>query len=80
MGWITRNAFYVAVTRARKSVHIITALRAGGAVRSHHFLDRLPDANLEFSKYTKGKRLQVVLRNRTELARYLQFLATQGRR
>jgi superfamily I DNA/RNA helicase len=31
MGWITRNAFYVAMTRARRSLHIVTALKAGGA-------------------------------------------------
>ncbi len=80
MGWVTRNAFYVAMTRARKSLHVITALKAGGAARPHGFLARLPDANLEFSRYTKGKRTQVVLGSRTELIRYLQFLATQGRR
>jgi ATP-dependent exoDNAse (exonuclease V) alpha subunit len=30
MSWVTRNAFYVAMTRARRSLHIVTALKAGG--------------------------------------------------
>jgi superfamily I DNA/RNA helicase len=55
MQWITRNAFFVAMSRARKSLHLVTALSAGGATEPHKFLSRLPDANIEFSKYTKGK-------------------------
>ena len=27
MSWVTRNAFFVATTRARRSVHLMTALR-----------------------------------------------------
>ena len=39
IGWVTGNAFYVAMTRARHSLHIITALKAGGAACPHDFLD-----------------------------------------
>jgi superfamily I DNA/RNA helicase len=80
MGWVTRNAFYVAMTRARKSLHLVTALKAGGATGPHHYLDRLPDANLEFSKYAKGNRTQEMLRGRTGFARYLGNLGNQGGR
>lgn len=80
MSWVTRNAFFVAMTRARKSLHIITALRAGGAARPHQFLDQLPNANLEFSKYTKGNRTQSRVNTRMELIQYLRNLGTQGRR
>lgn len=78
--WVTRNAFFVAMTRARKSLHIITALRAGGATRPHDFLAQLPDANLEFSRYTKGNRTQTRIGARRDLIQYLQNLGAQGRR
>lgn len=80
MNWVTRNAFFVANTRARKSLHIITALKAGGAVRPHAFLDHLPDTNLEFSKYMKGERKRVAFQNRSEFLGYLKSLNSQGRR
>jgi superfamily I DNA/RNA helicase len=80
MGFVTRNAFYVALTRARKSLHLITALKAGGAKCPHDYLARLPDANLEFSRYTKGNRTQEVLASRADLARYLQRLDRSKRR
>jgi UvrD-like helicase C-terminal domain len=37
MGWVTENAFYVAITRARKSLHMVTALKAGGRQAHTHF-------------------------------------------
>ena len=80
MGWVTRNAFYVAMTRARKSLHIITALKAGGAASPHDFLNHLPDGNVEFSKYTKGNRTREALDGRRGFIRYLQTLSTQGQR
>jgi len=78
MGWVTRNAFYVAMTRARKSLHVVTALKAGGAKGPHHFLDQLPDANLEFCQYTKGKRTKVLLASRTDLSGYLRRVGSQA--
>jgi superfamily I DNA/RNA helicase len=78
---VTRNAFFVAKTRARKSLHLITALKAGGAAGPHAFLDDLPDAHLEFSRYTKGNRTQGGCGGRNGFMRYLAKLtATQGRR
>jgi superfamily I DNA/RNA helicase len=78
MGWITRNAFFVAMTRARTSLHTITALKAGGATRAHSFLDKLPDAHLEFAKYTKGKRVREVFFGRGQFVQYLRNLRSQG--
>ena len=80
MGWVTRNAFYVAMTRARRSLHIITALKAGGASAAHDFFDDLPDANLEFSKYTKGNQTQTAFGGRGDFVGYLQNLASQVHR
>jgi superfamily I DNA/RNA helicase len=80
MLWVTRNAFYVAMTRARGSLHIITALKSGGAARPYKFLDQLPDINLEFSRYAKGKRTQTVLANRKAFSDHIGYLNTQHRR
>ena len=80
MDWVTRNAFYVAVTRARKSLHMITALGAGGAKRAHDFLSHLPDQNVDFTKYTKGNRTQEALHGRRGFLRYLESLNTQRKR
>lgn len=48
------NAFYVAMTRARQSLQLLTSLRARGAREVHHFLEHIPDDHLECSKYTNG--------------------------
>lgn len=71
MNWVSRNAFFVAKTRARRSLQLITALKAGGAAGPHAFLDHLPDAHLEFSRYTKGNRTQVAFGGRHDFLRYL---------
>jgi hypothetical protein len=46
-------AFYVALARARKSLHILTALQSGGATQPSNFIDNVPEENVDFSKYTK---------------------------
>lgn len=82
MSRITTNAFFVAMTRARRTLHIVTSLKAGGAARPHEYLDDLPDENLEFSKYTKGNGTLTVYSGRRELRGYLDYLLrqTRGRR
>jgi superfamily I DNA/RNA helicase len=80
MSWVTRNAFFVAKTRARRSLHLITALKAGGAAGPHAFLDHLPNSHLEFSRYTKSNRKRVPFGGRNEFLNYLTSLNTQGRR
>jgi hypothetical protein len=80
MAWVKRNAFFVAMTRARKSLHVVTALKAGGATDAHEFLNRLPDAHVEFAKYTKGKRVRETFGTRREFVQYLRNLRSRGGR
>jgi superfamily I DNA/RNA helicase len=80
MNWVTRNAFFVATTRARRSLHLITALKAGGAAGPYAFLDHLPISHLEFSRYTKSNRKRVPFGGRNEFLNYLTSLNTRGRR
>ena len=74
MKHITENAFYVAMTRARKSLHIITAMRSGGASQAHSFLDQLPDDHIEFHKYTKTGHCKAPLQGRAGFENYLRTL------
>lgn len=80
MEWISKNAFYVAMTRARKSLHILTALKSGGAIRANKFLNQLPDDHLEFFKYKKGDHLKSPLDNRQCFIGYLDSLQRPRRR
>jgi superfamily I DNA/RNA helicase len=76
---ITKNAFYVAMTRARKSLHILTALQSGGATKAHDFLSQLPDDHLEFYKYTKKGNSKSLLNDRRSFINYLVSLNGQQR-
>lgn len=76
MSWITKNAFYVALTRARKSLHIITALKSGGARQPHNFLDQLPDEHIEFYSYRKRDRTNNLLGGRQGLKDYINKISS----
>ena len=76
MNWVTKNAFYVAMTRARRSLHIITALKSGGAKQAHIFLDQLSDDNTEFYKYTKSNRSKNKLNGKQGFKNYLHKLSS----
>ncbi len=69
MNYITENAFYVAMTRAKKTLHLITTLRVCGAKLPHTYLKRLPTNNLNFLKHTKKD-------GSTELGSLQKFNAT----
>lgn len=71
MKYIAKNAFYVALTRARRSLHILTALKSGGATRAHNFLSQLPDDHLEFYKYKKEGHTKSLLGDRQDFMNYL---------
>ncbi len=43
MAWITRNAFFMAMTRARKSLTLMACVGGGGASVLHPFVCSLPD-------------------------------------
>lgn len=75
MSWVTRNAFYVGLTRARKSLHIITAASAGGAQHPHCFLDDLPVDNVEFYKYVRSTHKKTLLATMDDFKRYFRGLS-----
>lgn len=80
MNWVTKNAFYVAMTRARKSLHILTALKSGGANQVHGFLDQLPDEHMEYYSYRKSNQTKNQLRGKRELKAYLNNLNSVSQR
>ena len=77
---VTKNAFYVAMTRARKSLHILTALKSGGATRAHNFLNQLPESHAEFYSYKKSRRIKTALRGRQGFIDYLNTIYSASRR
>lgn len=80
MSWITKNAFYVAMTRARKSLHMITALASGGAQKPHVFSTKIPAQNVEFFKYTKTDRQKMPLDGLSNFNQYFDSLNYSRRR
>ena len=74
MNWVTKNAFYVAMTRARRSLHILTALKSGGAKQAHSFLNQLPDDHAEFYSYKKSNRSKNQLNGKQGFISYLNKL------
>lgn len=74
MGRVTKNAFYVAMTRAKKSLHILTALKSCGAKRAHGFLEQLPNDHVEFYKYKKTDRSKTQLYCKQGFKNYLSRL------
>ena len=72
MGYITRNAFYVAMTRARKSLHIITALQARGSSGPNDFFQQLPDSHLNFMTHKKTGRTTTIMRSRNDFLSYFR--------
>jgi len=71
--WVTKNAFYVAITRARKSLHIITSLKSGGSSACHHFIDHFPDKHVHYGWYNKKDRTTKDLAARSEFINRLAW-------
>jgi superfamily I DNA/RNA helicase len=80
MGWVTKNAFYVAMTRARKSLHILTALKSGGARQAHDFLDQLSDEHAEYFSYKKSNHAKNQLQGKQGFKNYLNSLNSMSQR
>lgn len=78
MKYTTKNAFYVAMGRARKSLHIITALKSGGSSKPHDYLDQLPEEHLEFYNHTKIKGT-VSLSDKGCFCKYLSYICDKQR-
>ncbi len=70
MSLISRNAFYVAMTRARIGLHLITALGARGAKGAHKYLSQLPEPHIEYSSFKKGGR---VLERLGSVAKFVDY-------
>jgi len=79
MKWITKNAFYVAITRARNSLHLITALKSGGAKYAHKFLQFLPDDHIEFFSYKKTNGLKKRLHGKRGFDFYLKNIEEKSK-
>jgi len=75
---VSENAFYVAMTRARKSLHIITSLQSGGATKAHGFLHHLPDAFVEFHRHRKTDHLTKPLRGKKGFVDYIESLNSKS--
>jgi len=82
MSWITKNAFYVAMTRARKSLHIITAFASGGSQGPNDFINQLPNQHIEFYKYTKSNKQKTLFNNIRDFRQYfvaLNYMRQRGK-
>jgi superfamily I DNA/RNA helicase len=53
MSHVTRNAFFVALTRARRSLTLLACMGGGGAQGLHRFVQVLPNENITVT-YLKG--------------------------
>jgi superfamily I DNA/RNA helicase len=80
MSYVSQSAFYVALTRAKVSLHIVTSLGAGGASRPHDYLDLLPDENLEFFTHTVRDATSEPLSSRQHYLKYLENCEERNRR
>lgn len=57
---ISELTFFVALTRARKTLHLVTSMRAGGD-DAHRFLYDLPAESCSYFAYLKGTRKRTAL-------------------
>jgi len=80
MSWVTKNAFYVAITRARNSLHILTALKSRGAKQAHNFLEQLPDGHTEYYSYKKSNHTKNQLQGKQGFKNYLNKLDSVSQR
>ena len=80
MAPVTKNAFYVAMTRARNGLHLLTSLKSGGSQGAHGFLDRLPDSNIEFYSYKKTNQIKSQLNDKGAFNQYLNNLHSVSNR
>ena len=69
MAHTSRLAFFVALTRARESLHLITSLKAGGSTTAHSFVRELPTACCEYVIYKKTGSVTEQLRDGDEWLR-----------
>jgi superfamily I DNA/RNA helicase len=69
MSYLNSNPlpFFVALTRARRSLHLITATKANGAKEPHPFVLELPEKCCDYGVYKKGTHEVEPLATRADL-------------
>ncbi|MEQ1874582.1 MAG: hypothetical protein ABL953_12730 [Ilumatobacteraceae bacterium] len=75
MGRVTPFAFFVAMTRARLSLHIVTSLKSGG--RPHPYLADIPGDSCDYWVYKKSGRVLTAKKDWDSLADYLNWMQTK---
>jgi superfamily I DNA/RNA helicase len=78
MNPVSTSMFFVAMTRARQSLHLLTALRARGASFPHEFVGDIPEEHCDYSKLTKGEGVRMA--DRAELMHWFEAIARARRR
>jgi superfamily I DNA/RNA helicase len=68
--------FYVGMTRARESLHLITSLRAGGSTRAADYVLELPSEFCDYIEYRKMGHRSIGLRDRQS---FIDLLARWSR-
>lgn len=71
---ITKNAFFVALTRARKSLHILSTLKSGGSTAPHGFINALPEAHVTFASYKKSGHTLKTFPDRRSFLSYISYI------
>lgn len=73
MSYASPQLFFVTLTRARTSLHLLTSLKAKGGSKPHPFLGHLPEEHCSYFRFTKAKGL-VELGSYSKLTGWLQFM------
>lgn len=73
MGNASALTFFVALTRARQTLHIVTSLKTGGAQGPHPFVYDLPASCCEYFAYKKSGRVMNHLGGKKEYANQFAF-------
>lgn len=76
MGRLSHKAFYVGLTRARKTLQLLVNVKAVGAEAAHVFVTQLPEQHTAFSKYTQ-KDKKVPLASKAYFRGHFERLAFQ---
>jgi superfamily I DNA/RNA helicase len=76
----TRLAFFVGITRARKSLHLLVSAKAGGGTTTHQFVQSLPAEHCDFVVYKKTRRVTERMASKSALlARLDQWASIRQR-
>jgi superfamily I DNA/RNA helicase len=71
---ITKNAFFVVLTRARKTLHVLATLKSGGSTAPHDFINALPEAHVTFASYKKSDHTLKKFPDRRSFLSYVSYI------